>query len=83
LNCNCGRDSHDIRFKEYIEANDRLQLDQETMQRLNLEHGKTKKFASLEQGYTWRPPGLSYLECEKFFENFPTGLIHLKKNLCI
>ena len=30
----------------------------------------SKKFASLEQGYTWRPAGLTPKECEIFFENF-------------
>ncbi len=59
-NCRCFRYAHDIRFKDYISANERLQLDQKTMQRLQFE--KPKKLASLEKGFTWQPSGLSSQE---------------------
>lgn len=36
-NCNCFRDSHDIRLKDYTSAIERLQLNKNTMERLNFE----------------------------------------------
>jgi prickle len=34
-----------------------------------------KKFSSIEQGYTWQPAGLTYQDCERFFENYPNNRI--------
>ena len=59
-NCRCPRECHDLRFKGYVTAGEKLLLDSLTVDKLRL--NESDKYSTLEKGFTWQPAGLNYKE---------------------
>lgn len=71
--CKCPRDCHDLRFKGYVTAGEKLGLNDEQLENLKL--NLHNKYSILEKGFTWQPSGLSLEEILLFFENYPQDQI--------
>ncbi|CAN7982529.1 unnamed protein product, partial [Ixodes pacificus] len=63
-NCKCPRESHDVYHEEFVNVRDRIGIKPDPS-------NQTSKEKTLQEGYSWVPPGLSSAKIEEYFSQLP------------
>ncbi|KAL3249071.1 hypothetical protein MRX96_056196 [Rhipicephalus microplus] len=64
-NCKCPRESHDVYHEEFVNVRDRIGI------KASDPSQHTSKEKTLQEGYSWVPPGLSSAKIEEYFAQLP------------